>query len=200
MTIRRVSLLLAGFILLAAAVAVILLGGSLLGKKGEEDALAGVPRLSSSTPQVLDLRAAEALEVGQQAPDFTLPDVAGNEVSLSGYRGQPVIVNFWATWCAPCEIEMPELEQAYQERKDDGLVILAVNRDEDRGAVERFFYEELELSFTPLLDDEARVNSLYRIVGLPTTFFIDAEGIIRAVHRGVLTPSLIDEYLLQTVG
>jgi peroxiredoxin len=200
MTIRRVSLLLAGFILLAAAVAVILLGGTLLGKKGEEDALAGVPRLSSSTPQVLDLRAAEALEVGQQAPDFTLPDVAGNEVSLSGYRGQPVIVNFWATWCAPCEIEMPELEQAYQERKDDGLVILAVNRDEDRGAVERFFYEELELSFTPLLDDEARVNSLYRIVGLPTTFFIDAEGIIRAVHRGVLTPSLIDEYLLQTVG
>ncbi|NLF65577.1 MAG: TlpA family protein disulfide reductase, partial [Chloroflexi bacterium] len=116
------------------------------------------------------------------------------------FRGQPVIVNFWATWCAPCEIEMPELELAYQERKEDGLVILAVNRDEDRGVVERYFYEELGLSFTPLLDEEAQVNSLYRVVGLPTTFFIDAEGTIRAVHRGVLTPSLIDEYLQQTVS
>jgi peroxiredoxin len=197
MDVRRVFLLVAGLVLLGAAVVLILRPGSQAGRDG---ALTSLPQLAGGTPQVLDLGAAEGLEVGQQAPGFTLPDVAGNEVSLADFRGQPVIINFWATWCAPCQIEMPELEQAYAERQEDGLVILAVNRDEDRGAVERFFYEEMELTFTPLLDEEARVNSIYRVVGLPTTFFVDAEGVIRAVHRGVLTPSLIDEYLLQTVS
>ncbi len=200
MGVRRLLLLVAGFVLLGAAVAVILSGGGPRGLEDGQAGLAGFPQLSASTPQVLDLGAAEGLEVGQQAPGFTLPDVAGNNVSLADFRGRPVIVNFWATGCAPCEIEMPELERAYQERQEDGLVVLAVNRDEDRGLVERYFYEELALSFTPLLDEEAQVNSMYRVVGLPTTFFIDAEGTIRAVHRGVLTPGLIDEYLQQTVS
>jgi peroxiredoxin len=198
MQARRILLLVAGFVLLGAAVAVILGAGA-----SNEDSAGGrssIPILSAETPAVLDVGAAVGLEVGAQAPGFTLPDLDGNEVSLAHLQGRPVIINFWATWCAPCEVEMPALEQAYQERKDDGLVILAVNRDEDPGAVERFFYEDLALTFTPLLDEEARVNDLYRVFNLPTTFFVDGDGVIRAVHRGVLTLDLIDEYLHETAS
>jgi peroxiredoxin len=198
MQARRTLLLMAGFAMLAVAVILILQGGRSRAQ-APASVLDSVPQLSSAgAPEMLDLGAAEALEVGARAPGFTLPDLDGNEISLANLRGQAVIINFWATWCAPCLVEMPALEQAYQERKDDGLVILAVNRDEDRGAVERFFYEDLKLTFTPLLDDEARVNDQYRVFNLPTTYFVDRDGIIRGVHRGVLTLSMIDDYLQQT--
>jgi peroxiredoxin len=195
MRASRTLLLIAGFLLLGAAAVLIVQGGR--SRQTPASILESVPQLSADRPEMLDLGAAEGLEVGSRAPGFTLSDLEGNEVSLAHLRGQPVIINFWATWCAPCQVEMPALEQAYQERKDEGLVILAVNRDEDPGAVARFFYEELGLSFTPLLDEEARVNDQYRVFNLPTTFFVDGEGIIQGIHRGVLTQSLIDDYLQQ---
>jgi peroxiredoxin len=198
MRASRTLLLIAGFLLLGAAAVLIVQGGR--SRQTPASILESVPQLSADRPEMLDLGAAEGLEVGSRAPGFTLPDLEGNEVSLAHLRGQPVIINFWATWCAPCQVEMPALEQAYQERKDEGLVILAVNRDEDPGAVARFFYEELGLSFTPLLDEEARVNDQYRVFNLPTTFFVDGEGIIQGIHRGVLTQSLIDDYLQQTAN
>ncbi len=193
----RTLLLVAGFLLLAAAAVLIVQGGR---SRQPAGILEDVPQLSADAPEMLDLGAAEGLEAGARAPGFTLPDLEGNEISLAHLRGQPVIINFWATWCAPCEVEMPVLEQTYQERMDEGLVILAINRDEEAGSVERFFYDELELSFTPLLDEDALVNNQYRVFNLPTTFFIDREGIIQGVHRGVLTQSLIDDYLQQTVN
>jgi peroxiredoxin len=198
MRASRTLLLIAGFLLLGAAAVLIVQGGR--SRQTPASILESVPQLSADRPEMLDLGAAEGLEVGSRAPGFTLSDLEGNEVSLAHLRGQPVIINFWATWCAPCQVEMPALEQAYQERKDEGLVILAVNRDEDPGAVARFFYEELGLSFTPLLDEEARVNDQYRVFNLPTTFFVDGEGIIQGIHRGVLTQSLIDDYLQQTAN
>jgi peroxiredoxin len=194
----RTLLLIAGFLLLAAAAVLIMRGGR--SRQAPASVLESVPQLSAGAPEMLDLGGAEGVEVGSQAPGFTLPDLEGNEISLAHLRGRPVIINFWATWCAPCQVEMPALEQAYQERKDEGLVILAVNRDEESGAVERFFYEELGLSFTPLLDEEARVNDQYRVFNLPTTFFVDGEGIIQGIHRGVLTESLIDDYLQKTAN
>lgn len=140
------------------------------------------------------------VQTGDIAPDFTLKDIDDNIVSLADFRGQPVIVNFWATWCAPCRIEMPEFEEAFHAHADDNLVILALNQDEEVDAVRDFFVDELNLSFTALLDQNNLVNGDYTALGaLPTTYFINEEGIVTVIHRGPIASSQLDVYLEQTI-
>lgn len=140
----------------------------------------------------------ELLRVGDVAHDFTLRDLDGNEHALRDFRGQPVIINFWATWCAPCRIEMPELQAVYDAYQEDGLVILALDQDETADTVRSFFYDEMDLTFTPLLDRESQIARLYGAVNFPTTFFINSEGIITALHRGPMVGSQIEAYLADT--
>ncbi|KPK04657.1 MAG: hypothetical protein AMJ56_17050 [Anaerolineae bacterium SG8_19] len=136
------------------------------------------------------------LLVGDQAYDFTLSDLDGNPVSLANFRGQPVIVNFWATWCAPCRIEMPELQEAFEKYKGDGLVILALDQDEPVEVARSYFYDEMDLTFTPLQDEGSAIATTYGSFGvLPSTFFIDSDGIVQAIHRGPLTLGQIEGYL-----
>jgi peroxiredoxin len=104
-----------------------------------------------------------------------------------------VLVNFWATWCDPCRLEMPDL-QARAERFPDRLVILGVNFDEPESDV-RAFAEELRLTFPLLLDPGAEVQEAYRVLGYPTSVFVDETGIIRAVHVGIMSSDQIDGYL-----
>lgn len=194
---RNPILLLAGFALLGVAFVLLLFGSELFGEPAPEaSVLEQVPQLSAGTliPTVSS-GVSEGPAVGEKAPDFTLEDLEGNAVSLSNFRGQPVIVNFWASWCGPCEIEMPALQEAYEARRETGLEVLAVNREEPAAVVDAFFYDQLALSFTPLLDTEATVADLYRVFNLPTTFFIDETGTITAVHRGPLTENQIARYL-----
>ncbi len=131
------------------------------------------------------------------APDFTLPDPGGNPLSLSEWRGRPMLINFWATWCGPCEIEMPTIQAAYEKHQTDGLVVLAVAVEDNAADVQRFF-ERYGLTFQPLLDDGATARS-YAVFGLPTSFFVDAEGQIVATHTGVLTERALEDYLAQTM-
>ena len=138
---------------------------------------------------------ASALAVGSSAPDFELESLSGERVRLSDLRGHPVLINFWATWCAPCELEMPTIESRYEQYSPD-LVVLAVNFDEPVGDVWAFV-DRLGLTFDVLLDPGAEVQDLYRIYGYPTTFFVDAQGVIRAQHVGVLTEKQLDGYLAQ---
>jgi peroxiredoxin len=196
-------LLLAGLGLLAVAASLLLFGSRLF--TDEEPAaslLDQVPQLSAGTPVVATLgdSTGAAPAAGDRAPDFTLADLDGNEVRLSDLRGRPVIINFWATWCGPCRIEMPELQEAYEEHQDEDLAVLAVNREENPDTVRSFFYEELALTFTPLLDTQATVADLYRVFNLPTTFFVDEGGTITAVHRGPLTGGQIASYLEDQSG
>ncbi len=121
-------------------------------------------------------------EVGYLAPDFTLPGLDGQTVRLSDFRGKKAIfLNFWATWCPPCRLEMPTMEKAYQEYKSQGLEILAVSVDTGQKSVVKNFLQEFKLTFPALLDPDMEVLRLYRMFSLPATFLIDKQGIIR--HR-----------------
>ena len=121
-------------------------------------------------------------EVGYLAPDFTLPSLDGQTVRLSDFRGKKaILLNFWATWCAPCRLEMPTMDKTYQEYKSRGLEILAVSLDAGSNSVVKNFMDELSLSFPALLDPDMEVLRLYRQFSIPATFLIDKQGIVR--HR-----------------
>lgn len=120
---------------------------------------------------------------GFPAPDFTLPTLAGGETTLSAYRGQVVILNFWASWCGPCRAEMPALEQVYAAQRAHGLEVLAVNSTvQDSLAAAHDFAQALGLTFPVPLDHTGTATYLVR--GLPSTFVIDRRGVIRAVVFG----------------
>lgn len=156
----------------------------------------GVPETAASRPAVPGARAAVVPVVGAPAPDFTLAGTDGVLYTLSELRGQTVILNFWATWCAPCRVEMPMLEARYALGHDDGLIVLGINFDEPASEVRRFA-QDLAITFPLLLDPGAEVQRLYRIRGYPSTFFVDRDGRLVAEHIGLLSESKLDDYLAQ---
>jgi len=122
---------------------------------------------------------------GFAAPDFTLDLLGGGEVTLSDLRGKPVVVNLWASWCLPCRAEMPAIERVYRDYQDLGLVVLGVNTtNQDSEADAAAFVRQYGLTFPIPLDRDGSVSVRYALRGLPTTFFIDREGIIRSVVVG----------------
>ncbi len=120
---------------------------------------------------------------GFPAPDLSLETLEGETIALSDLRGQVVIINFWATWCPPCRAEMPALQKVYEQYRDQGLTILAVNQQESNQRVADFT-GQFGLTFPILMDRDGRVFARYRVTALPTTFFVDREGIIREVTIG----------------
>ena len=114
---------------------------------------------------------------GAVAPAFSLPRVGGEPVSLEGLRGQVVLVNFWATWCKPCEDEMPAMERLYQALRDEGLELLAISVDDEASVVEAFG-ERLNLTFPLLLDPAKDVADAYQTFRFPESFLIDREGTV----------------------
>lgn len=131
--------------------------------------------------------------VGAVAPDFQLQDINGQAVSLSAYRGQPVLVNFWATWCPPCLLEMPTIQARYEMHHPE-LVVLAVDYGESVEEVTAYA-NSVGLTFDPLLDSRGEVTQLFQVRGNPTSYFIDQEGIIQVIHIGMMSEEQIDTYL-----
>jgi len=136
----------------------------------------------------------EGLRVGNIAPNFTLGSNRANRVSLSELHGKIVILNFWATWCPPCRHEVPTLEQIHNEYGPQGVVVLAVNLGEKLENVERFAHDN-GISFAVWLDEDLWAGNTYNIHSIPTTYFIDQEGIIRAIHLGPLSRDQVVVYL-----
>jgi len=111
-----------------------------------------------------------------EAPDFTLPDLEGRPVRLREFRGKLVLLNFWATWCPPCRLEMPSMERLYQTFKQTAFAMVAVSIDRQGVQVVKPFMEELQLTFPALLDSKTEVARQYGLRGLPTAYLIDRNG------------------------
>lgn len=136
--------------------------------------------LGSCTSQDSTTRGQESALIGKRAPDFTLQDLKGNQVSLSALKGKPIVLNFWATWCMPCRVEIPHLEELYTKYKDQGLVVLGANTETDYMKVKRF--AQSRISYSVLLDGSTQSQE-YDVKGIPCTYYIDRKGIVR--HRSV---------------
>lgn len=134
------------------------------------------------------------------APDFQLKGLDGKIYTLSGFRGRPVLINFWATWCGPCRGEMPYLEEVYRDWKEKGLVFLAVNIGESASDV-REFMDRYGLTMPVLMDTSRAVAGKYNITGIPTTYFIDSDGIIQNKVAGAFpNKASIEKYLGKLVN
>ena len=120
---------------------------------------------------------------GSLAPDFLLKTLDGGEIRLSDLRGKGVIVNLWATWCKPCKREMPQFVAAYDRYQAEGLEIIAMNVQESPSIIQPFV-DDFGMDFPVPLDKRGAASDEYRIIGLPTTYFIDREGVIRSVFQG----------------
>ena len=126
-----------------------------------------------------------APQAGFSAPDFTLSTASGEKYTLSELRGQAVLVNLWATWCPPCRAEMPAIEKVYQEYKDQGFVVLAINMTYQDDPFEVVpFTEQYGLTFPILLEETGDVASAYQLNSLPSSFFINRDGIIDDIVIG----------------
>jgi peroxiredoxin len=130
------------------------------------------------------------------APDFTLTNLDGKQVKLSDLKGQPVMINFWATWCPPCRAEIPVLTQMYKETHADGAYeILGIATQSDEQTISAFA-REFDMLFPVMPDAGSQVTSLYHVLPIPTTFFIDKDGIIRFIKSGPVDRPLMEKYLL----
>jgi peroxiredoxin len=124
----------------------------------------------------------QAAAVGGSAPDFTLKSNSGKNIKLNEYRGDVVMINFWASWCGPCRQEMPALEQLYSKYKDLGFVILGVNIDEDSSKAVSML-SKIPVSFPVLFDSSKKVSDMYGVSAMPTTYLLDRDGNLRYLHK-----------------
>ncbi len=153
-----------------------------------------LPDQGSATVVVLNAPTATPLPDGRPAPVFLLPGLDNKLHRLTDYRGKQVVLNFWATWCVPCRLEMPLLEKTYQRLQNNGLVVIGINMGEAVSPV-RQYVDDLHITFPILLDADQTAAAQYKVIGLPTTFFIDAQGIIRASQVGPLDEDSLQSYL-----
>ncbi|MGB9605142.1 MAG: peroxiredoxin family protein [Bryobacteraceae bacterium] len=136
----------------------------------------------------------------RKAPDFTLRDADGKLVRLSDYRGKVVLLNFWATWCPPCRLEIPWFIEFQRQHQHRGLVVLGISMDEDGWEVVRPFIQRLGVNYRILLGDDTVAQLYGGVESLPTTFLIDREGRIASVHIGLVSKSRYERDLAELLG
>lgn len=133
--------------------------------------------------------------IGNAAYDFTLTDTNGGDMKLSELRGKKVLLNFWATWCPPCRVEMPELEKFAHNKADDDIIVLGVNLTKTEGSSQDVvpFVQKNNISFPVVLDLDGSVMSQYKVIAYPTSFIIDEQGIIRNIYQGAINYDIMNQ-------
>jgi peroxiredoxin len=134
--------------------------------------------------------------VGRVAPDFTTQTLDGNRVRLSQYRGKPVLLNFWATWCAPCKDEMPLIQRASDIYEGQGLVVLAVNYQQTSTSSMKAFLRKVDARFPAVFDPAGQIAAAYGVnVGLPVSVFIDRSGVVSFIQLGQMSDAVLQQHL-----
>ena len=171
--------------------AVILVGAYVLYQYLSADFAIGITTVQSGEPEETD--ATEASETA--APDFTFYDVDGNAYKLSQFRGKPVILNFWASWCGPCQMEMPDIEKAYQQYAEQIHFLLVDLADGYQETVEMgaAYIAEQGYTFPVYFDTDVEGAMNYGVTGIPVTYFIDAEGNFVAYYQSAMTAEILQQ-------
>jgi peroxiredoxin len=154
---------------------------------------------AGANPGVLVPKPAPAIR-GVVAPEFDLPDVDGAMVRLSDFKGKVVLVNFWATWCAPCEIETPWFVEFDGKYREDGLQIVGISLDEGGVGPVKEFMEEYSIDYTIVMGDEDTAQNFGGVIGLPTSFIVDQDGKFYSMHRGLVSKEVYVEEIEGLLG
>lgn len=181
---RKSTLIILAGLIIGAGVGVAVLFGF-----GDNNSIIGIADTGSQN------NVSAAPELGAPAPEFELQTLSGERLSLEDFRGKTVLLNFWATWCGPCRVEMPAIQSRFEQHNPE-LEVLAINFDEPADRVQAYV-QELGLTFTVMLDPGGEVQRLYRIRGYPSTYVVDEDGIIRVQHIGLMTEAQLDGFLSQ---
>lgn len=137
---------------------------------------------------------------GKPAPDFELPDLAGAKLHRSDLKDKVLLVNFWATWCAPCEIEIPWFIDFDKKYRSQGLEIVGVSLDEEGPAKVKKYVAEHKMTYHVVMGDEKTADAFGGILGLPTTFLVDRSGKFHSMHRGLVLKDIVENELLELLG
>lgn len=138
----------------------------------------------------------DKVEIGSQAPDFTLTDVAGNVVKLSDFRGKPVFLNFWTSWCGPCRQELPAIQQLYED-KQGSVVVITVNltyTEESADKIKKFVTDS-GFTMPVLLDLDGEVGNMYQIGSIPLSLYLDDQGVVRRTFTGAMTEEMLEVFV-----
>lgn len=172
-------------LILVLSCAIVFVGVALIGAAMYlQGALPGANTFApQNTPAALLAPSSDVVKEGSPAPDITVSTPDGKTLTLSEFRGKPVMLNFWASWCGPCTAEMKNIEAVYQKHRNDDFVILAVNQGEGYDTI-KGFGELWKLNFRLVRDDGDNAARAYRVRALPTTVFVDKDGNVSEIHIG----------------
>lgn len=200
---RRRLVALAGLVVIVGAAVAVLLAAGLLGNQGGGEGIESVLLLDppSGSREGLDVGPA----VGKLAPDFEVSAFDGTRHRLSDFRGKAVYVNFWATWCVPCQVELPDMHELQAQHSDE-LVVIAVNRREPLDRAKTYFRNLSRndggtgVSFAVNgIDPDDTLYQEYRALGMPASFFIDADGVVTKVFNGLIRLPQMEEALAEAL-